>query len=181
MAIPHLALVSETPHVSLDQLVPVSAAIQRQVLEDFAPIWGIEATVDAYASLSQVLPLGYWPIVLRDNLNINEVGVHLVDSADKPFALVAYRPEDWTLTLGHEALEMLADPVSTSFEVGPSPDPGQGMVEFLVEVCDPCQGLNFAYEVNGITLSDFVVREYYTGVGPGRYSFRGTVSQPREL
>src|SRR5207237_9402940 len=53
-------------------------------------------------------------------------------------------------------------------------------VEYLVEVCDPCEADTLAYSVNRIRLSDFITPHYYdpdgsTGV---RYSFRGHIQSP---
>lgn len=53
----HLALVSETDKVSFSDLALASAALQKQVLKDFAPIWEESATVDAFPKLEDV-PLG---------------------------------------------------------------------------------------------------------------------------
>ena len=54
----HIALVSITKEVTLAQLAPVSAAIQKQVSRDFGPMWNVEATVDAFDKLEDV-PVGY--------------------------------------------------------------------------------------------------------------------------
>jgi hypothetical protein len=44
----NLALVSEVPGHDPSDVARVSAALQRQATRDFGPIWGIEATVDAF-------------------------------------------------------------------------------------------------------------------------------------
>src|SRR5262245_15214122 len=84
----------------------VAAALQKQATRDFGPIWGVTATVDAFASLSEV-PLGYWPIIVGQE-GQGGGGVHL-DQDNQPFALVDFT-SDWTVTASHECLEMLADP-----------------------------------------------------------------------
>ena len=83
-----VALVSQTSSVSLGELVKVSAALQKQVSRDFAPIWKVNATVDSFATLGDV-PLGYWPVILRDDVakNYQAAGIHL-DKSGQPFALV---------------------------------------------------------------------------------------------
>ena len=60
---------------------------------------------------------------------------------------------------------------------------GQGLVEILVEICDPSGGAQWGYTVNGYLISDFVTPNYYDPVGaPGvRYSFTGVVTRPREV
>ncbi|MBV8988899.1 MAG: hypothetical protein JO372_10105, partial [Solirubrobacterales bacterium] len=59
----------------------------------------------------------------------------------------------------------------------PSLDEKQGLVDYLVEVCDPCEGSG--YEINGVPVSDFVTPEYYeTTATPGtRHNFLGTIER----
>jgi hypothetical protein len=175
-----IALVSETEFVPFAELARVSAAVQKQVADDFGPAWGVRATVDPLASLADLTP-GYWPVVVRDDIGVNLPGVHWNDTRDKPFALVTYREEDWPHTVSHEVLEMISDPLGKTFVTGPSLVPGQGTVEYLAEVCDPCQDPAFGYAVNGVVLADFVLPAYYKAFGSGRYSFAGNVTEPRAV
>lgn len=175
-----IALVSETDFIPFADLARVSAALQKQVTDDFGPVWNVQATVDPFARVTEI-PLGYWPVVIRDDIGLNIAGAHTADAQDKPFALVTFREDDWPTTVSHEVLEMLADPWGKEYLTGPSLMPGQGTVEYLVEVCDPCQAAEFGYSVNGIVLADFVLPSYYKAFGSGRYSFAGHVQAPREV
>src|SRR5271167_564704 len=104
----HLALISQTAAASPESVMEVAAAVQRQVARDFAPVWGVAATVEPFARLEQV-PTGYWPIIVRDDLNDPHVlGLHL-DHHGQPLALVQ-ASNIWSVTASHEVLEMLADP-----------------------------------------------------------------------
>jgi hypothetical protein len=52
MRVPHVAITLESPKiVDAGELARVAAAIQRQVTRDFAPAWGIHATVDVFPRL----------------------------------------------------------------------------------------------------------------------------------
>jgi hypothetical protein len=157
-----------------------AAAVQKQVTDHFGPAWDVTATVDAFPSLDD-MPHGYWPVVIRDDIGINQPGIHLSDGGQKCFALVLFSGSKWTLTLSHEILDMLADPFGVTFQAGPSVKPGQGSVEYLVEVCDPCQSDDCAYPVNGVLVSDFVTKAYYTGYGSGFYSYARNLTQPRTV
>lgn len=177
----HVAIVSQSAAVPLDMLTPVAAAIQKQVTRDFGPIWNIAATVDAFSGLDQV-PIGYWTIVIRDDIGSDNEGFHRKGSDGQPFALV--RPStNWTINVSHECLEMLADPWGNGRVAGASPKVAQGRVAFLVEVCDPCQNPTYAYLVNGLPLSDFFTPQYFdpVTVSAVRYSFTGALSAPREV
>ena len=165
--------------VSGSELSRVGAALQKQVARDFAPIWRRRASVDAFPSLEDV-PLGYWPVVIVRDVR-NAAGVHL-DNNGQPFALVEFGP-DWSLTASHETLEMLADPFGSRLVAGQSPKRGQGRVEFLVEVCDPCEAGEYAYSVNGLLVSDFYTPHFLDPVSAGavRYSFTGAITAPRRV
>ena len=54
----HVALVSDTPSVTLSQVTTVAAALQKQVSRDFGPIWSVNATVNAFDALESV-PMDY--------------------------------------------------------------------------------------------------------------------------
>jgi hypothetical protein len=181
MILRQVALVSETTNVGFSDLAGTSAALQKQAARDFAPIWEVQATVDAFDKLQDV-PIGYWPVIVRDDIGQpGAAGIHL-DKDNQPFALVQFG-DTWQLTASHETLEMLADPFGSRLVAGDSPKTDQGRVEFLVEVCDPSEGAEFGYTVNGILLSDFYTPNYFDPVvAPGvRYSYTGAIKEPRQV
>src|SRR5262245_52778329 len=175
-----LAVVSESSSISFSELMRVSAALQKQAVRDLSPIWEISATVDPFHKLEDV-PLGYWPLIIRDDIGFDAAGIHL-DKDNQPFALVT-SGEGWSLTASHETLEMLVDPFGNRLVAGDSPKPDQGRVEFLVEVCDPSEATEFGYTVNGITVSDFYTPAYFDPVRAQgvRYSFTGAIREPRQV
>ncbi len=175
-----LALVSESPELRLAEVARVSAALQKQATRDLGPIWEVSATVDAFENLEDV-PMGYWPVIIRNDIGIAAAGVHL-DKDGQPFALVT-AGVDWSLTASHEVLEMLADPFGNRVVAGDSPKPDQGRVEFLVEVSDPSEAAEFGYTVNGIVVSDFYTPQFFDPIqAPGvRYSFTGAITEPRQV
>ena len=177
----HIALVSITKDVTLAQLAPVAAAIQKQVSRDFGPMWNVEATVDAFDKLEDV-PIGYWHVLLRDELPSGAAGLHKRDDNKQPFALVALTT-NWPVFMSHEVLEMLVDPQGNLTRAGNSLKSSQGRVEYLIEVCDPCQASKFAYSVNSVMVSDFYTPQYFDPVKSNgvRYSFCGQVRGPREV
>src|SRR5262249_43762926 len=131
----HLALVVETNRIPVGEVKEVASAVQRQLARDFGPIWGLQATIDPFASLDDVPP-GYWPVLVRDDFpGMEIIGIHL-DRDNQPFALVKNSPT-WSITVSHEVLEMVADPWGSRLIPGGSPMEGQGLVEIMVEVCDP--------------------------------------------
>jgi hypothetical protein len=178
-----LALVSESDQISKSDVMLVAAALQKQASRDLAPIWDISATVDAFDKLEDV-PLGYWPMIVRDDIGMPGAGGVHEDKDGQPFALITAGDLDtWSLTASHEACEMLVDPFGNRLVAGDSPKDDQGRVMFLVEVCDPAEAADFAYSVNGILVSDFYTPSYFDPVAaPGvRYSFTGAITEPRQV
>ena len=177
-----LALVSQSS-ATADDLQKVSAALQKQASRDLAPVWEISATVDSFAKLEDV-PLGYWPLIVMDNIGMDAAGVH-EDKDGQPFALVSAsaKLDDWSLTASHEMLEMLVDPFGNRLVASDSPKEGQGRVSILVEVSDPSEAADFAYTVNGILVSDFYTPNYLDPVAASgvRYSYTGAITEPRQV
>ena len=98
-----LALVSNSRSVKLADLVPAAAALQTQIVRDFAPVWRRPATVTAYARLED-MPIDAWPVIVSDSIPYQAEGIHL-DKDGHPFSLVKYGAS-WTLTSSHEVLEL---------------------------------------------------------------------------
>jgi hypothetical protein len=178
----NLALTSHSSQVAISDLTEVAAALQKQITRDFAPIWNVDATIAAFTA--DQVPPGYWPISVEDNLDQfpGAAGIHLNEADNSPYALVLYGPT-WSLTASHETLEILADPWGSRTIPGQSPRQSQGRVDFLVEVCDPCEDSQFAYAVNGVTVSDFYTPNYFDPVASSnvRYSFGGAIVAPRQV
>jgi hypothetical protein len=144
-------------------------------------VWDVEATVDAFPRLEDV-PLGYRPMMVRNDIGFpGAAGIHL-DKDGQPFALIAMS-DSWSLTASHELLEMLADPFGNRVVTGQSAHPDQGRVEFLVEVCDPSEAAEFGYTVNDIFMSDFYTPQFFDPVRAdgARYSFTSAITEPRTI
>jgi hypothetical protein len=128
------------------------------------------------------MPLGYWPVLVLDEIDDpNALGYHQ-DVWGQPYALVKVT-NGWELTMSHETLEMLADPYGNRLVAGISPRAAQGRVNFLVEVCDPSENVAFSYTVNGLTVSDFYTPHFFDPVtnSAARYSFTGAIRAPRTV
>jgi len=177
----HIALVSKTTKIKGSELQQVAAALQKQATRDLGPIWGIEATVDAFTKLKDV-PGGYWPIIIKEKIDDPSAAGYHSDKYRQPFALVKFE-DGWPLTCSHEMCEMLVDPFGNRMVTSGSIKEGQGRVNYLVEVCDPSEDDGFSYSVNGIMLSDFYTPHYFDPVtSPSiRYSFTGAITKPKQV
>jgi hypothetical protein len=177
----HVALVTEESKITMRELSATAAALQKQATRDLGPIWDVQATVTAFEKLED-LPLDYWPVIVKDDIGDPSAAGYHEDQNGQPYSLVQYSA-GWSLTASHEACEMLVDPFGRRLIAGESPVAGQGRVRFLVEVCDPCEADQFAYNINGIKVSDFYTPHYFepTASAGVRYSFTNALKQPKQV
>jgi hypothetical protein len=180
----YVALVpfEENSDIEFSELVKVAAALQIQVVRDFGPLWEVCGAVAPFHSLEEVPP-EYIPLaIVNEDLPLDRDGFHF-SLGGTPFGLVRYqREQGWSLAASHETLEIICDQSGQRTVPGPSLEQEQGTVDYLVEACDPCE--HSTYEINGITVSDFVTPDYYNpSEAPisARLSFTGRITRPREV
>jgi hypothetical protein len=172
------ALVADTPNLSVSELTTVAAALQKQIARDLKLYWDVEATIAPFVELEDVPP-GYWPIIVREDINNDAAGIHC-DENGQPLALVTFE-RDWSITASHEMLEMLVDPFGNRMIAGQSVKAGQGRVEYLVELADPTG--DSWYWINDVKVSDFCTPRYFDPLtNPGtNYCYTGMIQSPRGL
>ena len=183
-----VALISKTKKISKAELRRVAAALDRQVKEDFGPIWKISAEVKPCFKPSDI-PRGNWPVTVRDRLKeAGTVSYHSVNRG-RPFAEVSYGLATqsgiaWSNSASHDMLEMLVDPNVNRIVTAPSIVRGQKTnVKFPVQVCDPCSDSRFAYRIGGVVVADFTTPDYWDpkSKGKGKYSFKGSLTRPYQI
>jgi len=151
-----------------------AAALQQQVDNDLAPAWNVRADISVLAA-GAVIPQGTWAIEIVDSLD-GPAGVHL-DGQGQPYA-EAVNDNQLSITVSHELLEMLVDPDGTRFIQAADLDPYSGgqQVDYLVEVCDPCDV--YSYMIDGVQVSDFVLPSFYDSNAAGQVDFIGVLTRP---
>jgi hypothetical protein len=164
--------------VESEELLHVAAALQTQATRDLAPVWGLSAVIQPFLRLEDVPP-GYIALAIVEELPPPWHGFHVVEDS-QPLALIGYG-RGWSLLASHELVELLCDPWGNRRLPGASLKKGQGEVEYLVEVCDPCQ--QETYLINDVVVADFVTPDYY---GPldstgSRYSFTGSIDRALQV
>lgn len=188
MLVNHLAIVpgrlSKAQRAEVVRDLPrVARALHKQVTRDFEPLWGIKGSVTWYPTEADV-PVGCWKVVVDGSLRVPDEGGYHWDPLGQPFGRLAYDVDtSWSATASHEILEMLVDPYGEFLTAAPSVDPKHRgrQVLYLVEVCDPCEDVT--YDIDGVTVSDFITPRYFDVKRSvrARYSFTGAVKRPREV
>lgn len=164
-------------------------AINRQIREDFEPYWSLGATL-RLEGRSGRQPNIQHPLDMRGDAVIymwdesdvpNALGYHDRNFKGIPFGFVFTElsreiGENWSVTLSHEALELIADPEVNLLVMGPHPDPDRGGREVFhwYEMCDAVQAET--YVIDEIEVSNFVLPLYFTGGDEfvGRNDYLGT-------
>jgi hypothetical protein len=198
----YVALVALNNAIPPRELQQAGAAVQKQLVRDFLPAWGLRATLDTFHDLASV-PTDYLQVIVFDDpedlrsLDTKVgpehaarlvdgfergilTGLHLNGFTREPFALVQ-ATDAWSVVLSHEVLEMVADPFGNRLIAAAHPQDASQRVKYLLEVCDPCQAI--WYPVNGVPVSDFYLPRYFDPVAVDRmrYSFTGEIGKPLEI
>ena len=186
-----IVLVDQTHEIDPTLLHSAALALNSQVTQDLPGCWsGIDAAVSYAPSLAAV-PQGSWPVFLVKSLPPGEGGYHM-DKRNQPYAKViaSSADETWTIDASHEIVEMLADPYGNRTQSsqaiaisGNDVVDTSGTFSYLVEACDPCEANNYAYEIAGIAVSDFITPHFYdASVTSGvTYIFKANIQRPRQL
>jgi hypothetical protein len=166
---------------------PMAAAVQKQIQRDFAAAWNVTADL-VFFPASQAVPKDMWQIGIFDNADqAGALGYHDVTRDGFPLGKVFARTTlvdggKISVTLSHEVLEMLADPDInlTAFVEAPS---GGGRL-YAYEVCDAVEADVLGYDIDGVTVSDFVTPAWFQSFrkkGSTDFSFRKHVNHPFAL
>lgn len=185
-----VGLVDTTGTVNTQTMAAAAAALNVQVTRDLPQFWPVNATVSFLPDPRQI-PQGVWPVQLVRTLPPNEGGFHMTRH-NQPYSKVIVTPDsnEWTVDASHETIEMLVDPygnrlqTSTSIEIaGEKITDGNSRFEYLVEACDPCEADPYTYQIDGVSVSDFITPHFYDAQPtPGtRYSFTGAIKTPRQI
>lgn len=148
-------------------------AVNRQIAEDFAPHWGLGATLRLDGSgKGATLQAMRGDAVIH--LHDRTAGFHFETVRGVPYGVVFTRLHEeapahkawlwWTVILSHEALELLADPFNNLLAKGPHPEDPRREVFHYREVCDPVQMQT--YQIDGVSVSNFVLPRYYNANAP---------------
>ena len=186
MADIQIAVINASSLLADTDITAALPALQTQITRDFAPVWGIDATLRFVPKGQSPLPTEWWLTVIDDPDHANSLGYHDLTPQGLPIGKIFARTiatykESWTVTASHELLEMLADPNInlTVLEDGPK---GGGRL-YAYEVCDACEGDAFGYAIDGVLVSDFVYPAWFETFQPAgtKFDFSGKITAPLQL
>ncbi|MCI0539364.1 MAG: hypothetical protein L0Z50_29500 [Verrucomicrobiales bacterium] len=160
--------------ISDEKLEEAIRAINRQVRDDFEPYWSLGATLrlegrSAKKPSKQNLAemRGDAIIYMWNESDIpGALGYHDRNNRGIPYGFVftelsAQIGENWSVTLSHEALELIGDQEANLLVQGPHPENENLAVFHWYEMCDAVQAET--YLIDGVEVSNFVLPLYFTG------------------
>ena len=169
-------------------------AINRQIAHDFEPYWSLGAELRLEGK-SEKKPTkhsladmrGDAVIYVWDKLDVEDaLGYHDKNDRGIPYGFVFVElseelEEEWSVTLSHEALELIGDPEANLLVVGPDPKDRRKRVFHWYEMCDAVQAES--YEVDGVKVSNFLLPLYFTSSDErgGRNDFLGRTYKGKAL
>src|SRR6185369_742207 len=189
-----ISVINHTAKVADAYVQPVVRAINRQIEGDFAPYWSLGATLRLEGragkrpnkqTLSDMR--GDAVLYLWDEVDVDDaLGYHDSNNRGIPFGFVftelsKANGEQWSVTLSHEALELIGDPEANLLVMGPHPvDRGRDVFHWY-EMCDAVQ--DETYKIDHVEVSNFVLPLYFTGNDEtcGRNDFLGSVHHGETL
>lgn len=176
-SVPTIDVVNESTILDDVQVASIVAALRYQVANHFRPHW------NAGCSLRETSTIGRtaWGLVFLDTSDqAGALGYHDLTAAGLPLGKVFAKDVELdgmsaSVTASHELLEMLADPwIDSAVQVGSS-------TFYALEVADACESDEFAYEVMGELVSDFVLPAWFRLGGSGPFDYQSRITRPLEL
>jgi phospholipase C len=182
-----ISIINRSNSIADADLQRVVRAINRQIAEDFEPYWSFGAMLRLEGSIGKEPDKDKLPelrgdavIYLWDKTDMEgALGYHEANASGIPYGFVFTElskqlGEEWTVTLSHEALEMVGDAQGNLLIQGVHPSDPTVEVFHWFEMCDAVQSQT--YKIDGVKLSNFVLPLYFTleEQQGGRNDFLGT-------
>jgi hypothetical protein len=182
-----ISVINESTVLTDSEIIPVVAALQKQVTTDFRPAWGTDAELTAVPRGTQVPTGSWWLVILDDSDQAGALGYHDLTSDGLPLGKVFAASDlksgtSWTVTASHELLEMLADP-DIDLTVFVQNDKTTGTL-YAYEVCDACEDDSLGYSIDNVLLSDFVYPawfETFRQQGSSQFDRMNHIQNPLQL
>jgi hypothetical protein len=183
----NISVINESTVLPDAELAPVVTALQKQVSEDFYPVWGANAELKVVAKGAQPPPGSWWLVLLDDSDQASALGYHDLTTEGLPMGKIFAASDlkagsSWTVTASHELLEMLGDP-NINLTVFVQNTNTAGLL-YAYEVCDACEDDSLGYKIENVLVSDFVYPAWFESFrteGSTQFDRMNRIHSPFEL
>lgn len=179
-----VAIVNPSTVLTDAEVAAVVPALQKQVSNDFASAWGTDAHL-VFVPKGQTPDPAAWQLAILDNSDqAGALGYHDLTSAGQPLGKVFAGTDkqygyNWTVTTSHELLEMLGDPDIDLCVQGA--DTQGNPLFYAYEACDAVEADGDGYQIDGVTVSNFVTPAWFTAGEPGPWDHRSLLTGAQQL
>jgi hypothetical protein len=182
-------ILNQSTLVPQTTLQPIVQALQQQVTDDFAPIYGSACAADLTLTASDN---GDIPIYIVDDDASAPAGAlawHTVDAKGRPYGMIPAKivqdaGADLGPTISHELLELLADPSCSKVTARVyRPTVLPLLAEVAYEVCDPVEADTYSKTTDGgiINVSNFVLPAWFNPTGKVPFDFLDYLNMPLQM
>ena len=184
MILPFIAVTNQkTSGVTDDAIREAIPALQHQVNYHFQLYWNAGCRL-GFVPDEKHIPEKSWHLnILGGQSPVDRMG-GLHTTWDGQPSLEVYAEEDaehdrlWTVTASHEILETLADPwASCCWWV----DDGKEAMFVSLEVCDPVGAEAYTYEIDGVSVCNFVLPKWFIPGSNRKYDYLGKCKEPLQV
>jgi hypothetical protein len=180
---PVITIKNESKSVHDADVRRVIRALQKQIDRDFAPAWGLHARLVFNEENPRAMK-----VVIKDvSDEAGDLGYHFCDGYPVTYVFAqddVKELKEYSSTLSHELLEMIADPGVNLYAEGfyriKHGVKRKAMIPY--EVCDAVQ--DEMYRIDGVRVSDFVLPEWFEPEHKGRemkMDHLGKIDRPFDL
>jgi len=188
-----ISIVNHSDTITDAELQCVIRAINRQIAEDFQPYWSfgaqlrLEGKIGRNPNKQRLQELrGDAVLYLWDKVDMEDaLGYHERNNHGIPYGFVftelaARLHEAWSVTLSHEALELIGDAQANLLVQGPHPEHPDVEVFHWFEICDAVQSQT--YKIDNVEVANFLLPLYFTPEEQkgGRNDFLGVLDKHRK-
>jgi hypothetical protein len=183
MSLPSISVINFSSNLDDQAVQDAIRAVNRQVNEDYLPVWGHGRILRFHAptfdpadeeTLAEDPVRGESVLYLVDEGTLEgALGYHSLNASGVPFGFVfTENVDEWTVTLSHEALELITDPTANILVPGPDPRDPENTDKVVLHAYESCDAVErTSYFIDGIRLSNFVTPAYFSiGDEPGTYN-----------
>jgi hypothetical protein len=167
----NVVLVSNSTRADItpEWLAKVAAAVDRQLKEHFCPDYGLAAWTCTTDTTQPGPRVSIWDT----SDQAGAAGYHFVEPDGTPAGKVFAEGESLdavSVTISHEVLELVGDLDTERFRLA------LDGVAYAEEACDAVEDVT--YQIDGVTVSDYVLPDWYDAESPGPWDREGKLTSP---
>ena len=180
-----ISVINSSTALTDAELADALPAFQKQISRDLLAAWGLDATLQLVRKGATPPPGTWWFTVLDDAEQGFQLGYHDLTPEGLPAGRLYARTAKvieakWSVAFSHELLEMIVDP---DVNLAVFEQTGDVLQLYAYEVCDACRADEHAYDIDGVTVSNFVYPAWFESFQkpPVRFDHVGKITAPFQL